>query len=203
MRRLLTILSLALAVTLPAFSQTVKFSHEGQTNLFKLDDEFLINAHTSGTAQYVTWRAPGSNVLSQATNFITVAAGANVTVTTNFVNGQATYTVASTGGGGGLPTTAPVWSRFTTNASYTLTTNFYVHGWTAISIAGTITLPSASACSNLHLVIKDQGGNCSATNLTIAAASGDRIDGSTTNVINTNYGAKSLYSAGSTNWFVY
>ena len=126
-----------------------------------------------------------------------------VTITTNFVNGQATYTIAASGGGGAFPTTAPVWSRFSTNASYTLSTNFFTHAWTAVAVNGVLTLPSAAGCSNLHLLIKDQGGNCSATNLVITVQSGDRVDGAQTNLLNVNFGAKSLYSGGLTNWYVY
>lgn len=97
-------------------------------------------------------------------------------------------------------------SRFATNASWTLDTNFFTHAWTAIAVAGTVILPNASTCSNLHVLIKDEGGNCGATNLVISGVGAtytNLIDGATTSSISANFGAKNFYSAGGTNWWIY
>lgn len=92
-------------------------------------------------------------------------------------------------------------NRHATNASFTLTTNHHLYAWTSTS-AGTITLPSATVCSNFYCVIKDEAGNAAVNNITISAPAGGSIDGVASYVLNGNYAAIRIYSAGVTNgWF--
>lgn len=90
---------------------------------------------------------------------------------------------------------------WTTNASYTISTNFHIFEWSEVAVAGTITLPAATTCSNWFGVIKDIGGNALATNITIAPVSGT-IDGAASVLLQGNYAAKTIYSSGSRGWFV-
>ena len=50
--------------------------------------------------------------------------------------------------------------------------------------------------------IKDKAGNAGINNITITPNAGGTIDGAPNYVINTNYGAVTIYSDGSNNWFI-
>ena len=65
----------------------------------------------------------------------------------------------------------------------------------------TVTLPSAQVNAGRLFTIKDESGNASTNNITVATEGSELIDGSATNVIDSDYGAKHYYSDG-TNWFV-
>lgn len=65
----------------------------------------------------------------------------------------------------------------------------------------TITLPSAEVRPGRVYTVKDESGAAAANNITVATEGSETIDGAATNVIGTDYGARSFYSDGS-NWFV-
>lgn len=97
-------------------------------------------------------------------------------------------------------------SRFATNASYTISTNFMLHAWTATTIRGTNTLPAASIGSTTNVVrfiIKDEGGNAASTNIVYQLQASDRIEGPTTTdfALGVNFQTIRIYTAGGTNWF--
>ena len=64
----------------------------------------------------------------------------------------------------------------------------------------TITLPTAQLRSGRVYTIKDESGSASSNNITIATEGAETIDGSATDTISEDYGAKAYYSDGS-NWF--
>lgn len=64
----------------------------------------------------------------------------------------------------------------------------------------TVTLPTAQLRPGRVYTVKDESGDASSNNITVATEGSETIDGSATDVIATNYGAKHYYSDGS-NWF--
>ena len=64
----------------------------------------------------------------------------------------------------------------------------------------TITLPTAEVRPGRSYTIKDESGAAATNNITVATEGSENIDGSATDVISTNFGAKSYYSDGA-NWF--
>jgi len=66
--------------------------------------------------------------------------------------------------------------------------------------AVTVTLPSAEVRKGRTYTIKDESGAAATNNITVATEGSETIDGSATDVISDNYGAKTYYSDG-TNWF--
>ncbi len=79
MRKLLCFL--LLAVTVPAFSQTVKISRLTPTNAITVADQLVIDSVIAGTTNYVTYRTAISNLVSfLSTNFgLTLSGGTNIT----------------------------------------------------------------------------------------------------------------------------
>lgn len=126
-----------------------------------------------------------------------------------------TGSAANDGAGDGLRTAfgkvntnfTTLWpSRFATNASHALPTNWMIHAWTGVAVRGTNTIPPASHASSsnvVRLVIVDEGGNAGSTNLVYQATSGDRINGATSFNLTNNYQAVRIYTAGGTNWFTW
>ena len=66
--------------------------------------------------------------------------------------------------------------------------------------AVTITLPTAQLRAGRTYTVKDESGAAATNNITVATEGSETIDGSATDVISDNYGAKHYYSDGS-NWF--
>ena len=64
----------------------------------------------------------------------------------------------------------------------------------------TITLPSAQLRAGCTYTVKDESGAAASNNITVATEGSETIDGSATDVISDNYGAKHYYSNGS-DWF--
>jgi hypothetical protein len=65
----------------------------------------------------------------------------------------------------------------------------------------TVNLPAAAAANNGQTVIvKDVNGSAATHNITVSVIGGGNIDGSTTDVISTNYGVVRVFSNG-TQWF--
>ena len=75
-----------------------------------------------------------------------------------------------------------------------------IHSTYSATGAQTITIPTAQLVSGRIITIKDAGGNANTNNITIGTEGDEKIDGSDTAVINSNYGVITLYSNGS-NWF--
>lgn len=75
-----------------------------------------------------------------------------------------------------------------------------IHSTYSATGAQTITIPTAQLVSGRIITIKDAGGNAGTSNITIGTEGTEKIDGSDTAVINSNYGVITLYSNGS-NWF--
>ncbi|MDA1128317.1 MAG: hypothetical protein O2913_06435 [Chloroflexi bacterium] len=65
----------------------------------------------------------------------------------------------------------------------------------------TVTLPSGQALWGRIFTVKDESGAAATNNITVATEGAETIDGSATDVINVNYGARSYYSDGA-NWFI-
>lgn len=90
--------------------------------------------------------------------------------------------------------------RVAVAAAYTIKTVDYI-----IEVTGglplTLTLPKAAVAGKGRVfVIKDAAGGAGTNNITIDGDGSETIDGTTTKVISTNYGAVWLYSSG-TAWF--
>jgi hypothetical protein len=105
---------------------------------------------------------------------------------------------------------ASQWSAFSTNGplntginivstAYTVTNQDQIILVNATSGAIAITLPPAASVLGTHYTIKDWKGNSATHNITISAASGQTIDGSSTFVMGTNYETVRLVGDGS-NW---
>lgn len=88
--------------------------------------------------------------------------------------------------------------------AYTILTTDYYLGKTSITGGGdTITLPSAvTVGAGKIYIIKDESGAAGTNNITIDGDGTETIDGTTTRVINTNYGSMNIISDG-TNWYIY
>jgi len=86
-----------------------------------------------------------------------------------------------------------------TDATYTAKAGDRIIGINRAGVV-TITLPTAEVRAGRLFTIKDESGNAFVNNITIATEGSETIDGSTTKVIDEDYGAKHFYSDGS-NWF--
>ncbi len=86
-----------------------------------------------------------------------------------------------------------------TTATYTAKAGDVVLG---VNRAGTVavTLPSAEVRPGRIYTIKDESGSASSNNITVSTEGSETIDGSATDVISIDYGAKTFYSDGS-DWF--
>jgi hypothetical protein len=71
-----------------------------------------------------------------------------------------------------------------------------------VNRAGTvgITLPTSQLRAGRLYTVKDESGAAATNNITVATEGAETIDGSATDTINQDYGAKAYYSDGS-NWF--
>lgn len=65
-----------------------------------------------------------------------------------------------------------------------------------------IELPSATSSAGQVLIVKDEGGQCATTNITVNGASAETIDGESSIALDNNYESLNLYSDGS-NWFIW
>jgi len=84
------------------------------------------------------------------------------------------------------------------------TASAYIQIVSADSTAGSfaIEIPSATGSEGQVLLVKDEGGNCAAENVTITTFAAETIDGSSTALLDNNYESVNLYSNG-TNWFIW
>ncbi|MFO0703734.1 MAG: hypothetical protein U0525_03355 [Patescibacteria group bacterium] len=76
-----------------------------------------------------------------------------------------------------------------------------VLGVTSTSSPYTINLRTADCVAGRTYIVKDESGAAGTNNITVATEGTEKIDGQDTYVINTNYGAVTVYSNG-TNWYV-
>lgn len=83
----------------------------------------------------------------------------------------------------------------------TTTSDFYI-GVSSDDGAITITLDTDTVTAGRTVYIKDEDGNASVNNITIATEAAETIDGSATLTIENDYNAVGLYSDG-TNWFIF
>ena len=93
-----------------------------------------------------------------------------------------------------------------TTAAYPLqTTDYFVAVQTnTIAALSTITLPAANTLQNgQSFVFKDEGGSATTYNIKITASAADLIDGTSFIVIESPYGALSLYTNGTDKYFIY
>ena len=86
------------------------------------------------------------------------------------------------------------------NTAYTASTTDYLIGYTSLSAAQTVTLPTAVGVTGQQYIIKDETGNAGSDNITVAASGSQTIDGASSKTISTGYGYLKIYSNGS-NWF--
>ena len=93
--------------------------------------------------------------------------------------------------------------RKVTAIDYTIQTTDYLVAALSDEAVITLTLPSASACSNGQtFVIKDEGGAADTQNVSIAAVGNDTIDGQNTIVLESPYASIQLYCNGINKYFI-
>ena len=84
---------------------------------------------------------------------------------------------------------------------YTASANDFFLGVDTTSTAISIELDTSRFEAGAYLVIKDEGGNANANNITLSA-SASTIDGAGTMIIESAYAAINVYTNG-TSWFVF
>ena len=85
---------------------------------------------------------------------------------------------------------------------YTVVDSDSIIGVDTSSTVVTLNLPAAAAANKGRVImIKDEGADAEARAITIAASSGQTIDGASTTVINVARGSVSIYSNGAA-WFI-
>lgn len=88
------------------------------------------------------------------------------------------------------------------DADYTMVNGDAIIEYTSLTAGRTTTLlAAATAGAGYVVVIKDGTGSASGFNITLDGNSSETIDGSTTKLINTDYGSLTLYCTGS-NWMI-
>lgn len=97
----------------------------------------------------------------------------------------------------------PTFKQTRVATDYTAEKQDYYIGVTSTAAPRTITLPALDSIPEwVQMVIKDESGGAGANNITIDGDGTETIDGATTKVINTNYGAVRL-TRSSTAWFTW
>lgn len=72
----------------------------------------------------------------------------------------------------------------------------------SVNQATTLTLPKSPPIGT-NLIIKDSSGSAGTHNITITANTGNTIEGSTSKLINTNYGVLSIIYDGTNKWLTF
>lgn len=168
-----------------------------QFNSYDSDSSLLMlpgYKDTIATSHYFTWKLAGggthyfSNSL-EVGQFLSVdgGIGANSVLTCNdsFIANKAQFV-----------------NRTGTAINYSVVGTDYIIGITNTSSARTITLPAASSHTKQIYSIKDESGGAATNNITVNVSGGSNIDGSSSYIINTNWGFANFYSSGS-QWFTY
>jgi hypothetical protein len=91
-------------------------------------------------------------------------------------------------------------NRTAVTASTTTATASYYFGCDTLG-ADTITLQTADTVAGRIIIVKDEGGNAAAQNITVDTQGGETIDGNATDTLNVNYQSRTYISDG-TNWFI-
>ena len=106
---------------------------------------------------------------------------------------------SSIGSGGGDVS----YGRTAVTTTMTASTSAKILGVSA-SAALDIRLPAASGYSaGQYFTIKDEGGNSNTNNITIKTTGADKIDGQSSVILESPYGAINVYSDGSSKFFIY
>ena len=89
-------------------------------------------------------------------------------------------------------------------ATYDLIPSDYIIAvdYTVTGALTSLTLPTAQCVSGRTIIVKDSGGGSGANTITIDTEGGEKIDGSDTKILNSNYSSTKLYSNGN-NWFTF
>jgi hypothetical protein len=175
---------------------------------------------TAGTTQILNFKAlnqGGGITLTSAGNYVTIAAaiptwasagGSGIDpidfsgdpiLVRNFAGSRP---ITLTESGGTITVGYNNGYAATSGATYNATVDDRIIGVTNLAAAVTVNLPSATTYSaGDKLVIKDQTGSASVESITVDAFGTETIDGEPTYVINTDFGAVTLYTNG-VNWFV-
>jgi hypothetical protein len=96
--------------------------------------------------------------------------------------------------------------RISVDDDYSISTTDYYVGVDTVNASGIIALglPNASSMRNGQtVVVKDEGGNANARNITINAAIGQTIDGQNSVVLESPYASIHLYCNGANKYFIY
>jgi hypothetical protein len=96
--------------------------------------------------------------------------------------------------------------RVSVNDDYNISTTDYYVGVDTVNASGIIALglPNASLMRDGQtVVVKDEGGNANARNITINAAFGQTIDGQNSIVLESPYASIHLYCNGANKYFIY
>ena len=102
----------------------------------------------------------------------------------------------------GIATTSH--NRVQVNTTYTASTTAYYLGINSTNGAVAVRLPSAALLADGQTyVIKDEGGGAQTHNITISASGSQTIDGANSVVLESPYGAFSLYCNGVDKFFVF
>ncbi len=131
--------------------------------------------------------------------------GSNLTTEASSINFVGAGVVASTSGNNVTVTIAggTTYGRTAVTSTATASVNDRIIGVSA-STALDIRLPAASGYSaGQFFTIKDEGGNASSNNITIKTTGADTIDGVSSIVLESSYGAVNLYSDGTSKFFIY
>lgn len=159
---------------------------------------------TYGTGTAPAWGNVSSNLVSgtgisvtgtgTATINTSLAAGTNISI-----NGTATQTIAlSSNVTNSFPARTAV-----AGTAYTILNSDYLVAYTTLGTAVTATLPSAIGITNQKFLIKDEIGLAGTYSITVATStSAQKIDGTSSKIINSNFGNLRTYSNG-TNFFTW
>ena len=163
-------------VTASAYLYTGKYLNEKLTDI------------TSEAGANIVVKDEGSNITTNATSFDFVGAAVTATNSGNNV----TVTLSSA-----------VYSRTAVTSTLTSSVNDRILGVSASS-ALDIRLPAASGFSSgANFIVKDEAGNADNNNITIRTTGADKIDGTTSVILESPYGAVNIYTNGSDKFFIY
>jgi len=168
--------SSTIPVSASAYLYTGKYLNEKLTDI------------TSESGANIAVKDEGVTRTTNATSFDFV--GAAVTATNSGTN--VTVTLSSA-----------VYSRTAVTSTLTSSVNDRILGVSA-SAALDIRLPAASGFSSgANFIVKDEAGNSDNFNITIRTTGADKIDGTTSVILESPYGAVNIYTNGSDKFFIY
>lgn len=73
-------------------------------------------------------------------------------------------------------------------------------GYIGVNYSGSVAISLPAGTTNQYLIIKDESGAAGVNNITITANGSETIDGSSSAIINSNYGIKTIWF--NSNWHV-